>query len=110
MPKERLRSIIDKTAVRRSARSPIDVFAEGDSIDRLEAVLAVEAELQISLPEEELQNLRSLEDLDLMVERIIATGPPALKDPITTPEPPAIPPAEVPIARWGHRPPARWLR
>ena len=103
MPKEKLRSIINETARRRTARPPIDVFTEGDSIDRLEAILAIEAKLQISLNEAELQNLRSLEDLDLVVERTLSEQrtPDNPHEPAATIDLPAV---EMPTARWGTGP------
>lgn len=91
MPKERLRSIIATVAAQRSVSGPGDLMATGDSIDRLEAVLAIEAELGIDFDEQELAGLRDFDDLDRAVEAKLAataTNPPPPATPAPAPSPP----------------------
>jgi long-chain acyl-CoA synthetase len=102
MPQERLRTLIAEVTAQRSVPGKGDFFARGDSIDRLEVVLAIEAALGITLDEAKLTTVRNLEDLDRAVEAELAaraSSPPAAASPAL---PSFAPPtsARLPLAPW----------
>ncbi len=101
MAREQLRALLAGIAAGDPSRPPEERFAAADSIARFEAVLAVEAGLGVSLPDEALGRVRTFDDLVALVERVQAASAPApaaAETPawLRSPLPP------VPVARWGR--------
>lgn len=101
MPNSKLHSVLaglEAGRVRPVARTPEDLFAGRDSIAKLEALLAIEAAFNISLSEEDLAGVRTLTDLERLVDAKCAATPSDEPKPVT--QAPPIPP--VPVASWGR--------
>jgi acyl carrier protein len=78
MPNPKLHSVLaglETGRVRSAARTSDDLFSGRDSIAKLEALLAIEAAFNISLSEEELAGVRTLADLESLVDAKCAAAP-----------------------------------
>lgn len=101
MVREELRQLLAGMAAGDPARPVEERFAAADSIARFEGVLAIEAALGITLPDEALAQVRSFDDLVTLVERVQA-APNAMRPTSDTPAWLRAPLPPVPVARWGR--------
>lgn len=106
MPSEKLQAVLaglPPVRTRAAAQAKTDdLFTGRDSIAKLEALLAIEAAFNITLSDEELAGVRTLNDLDRLVAAKCAAGPATANSaPSLAPSAPP-PPVPVPVAAWGR--------